>query len=237
MTTLADRLGRLARPTGLSVVVLGPDGAGKSSVTDAVGGPDLLPVFDRSVCWGFVPPLHRLIGRNHGPSSEPHALPPRSRAGSLVKAGYWLAFSILSHPRTYLMKARGGLVLYDRHFVDILVDATRYRYRGPLWILRAIWSLIPKPDLVVLLDAPAETIQKRKQELTVEETARQLHAYRALVGRLPNGVILDANRPFSEVVDALNRLLLARSMSRGVQRGQDRAAAPGAGKTTPSGAF
>lgn len=204
---LADRLGRLIRPRGLSVVVLGPDGAGKSSVTDAIGGPDLLPVFDRAVCWGFLPPLHRLI-KSQGSTSQPHALPARSLAGSLIKAGYWLVFSFLWHPRTHVMKARGGLVLYDRHFVDILVDAKRYRYKGPSWVLRAIWSVIPKPDLVVLLDAPAEIIQKRKKELSVKETARQLDAYRKLVEALPNGVIIDANKPFAQVVEALNRVVL-----------------------------
>lgn len=213
---LADRLGRLIRPRGLSVVVLGPDGAGKSSITDAIGGLDLLPVFDRSVCWGFVPPVHRLF-KSQGSTSRPHALPPRSLVGSLMKAGYWLAFSFLLHPRTHVMKARGGLVLYDRHFVDILIDAKRYRYKGPDWALRAIWAIIPKPDLVVLLDAPAEIIQKRKNELSVEETARQLEAYRKLVEALPNGVILDANKPFADVVEALNRVVLTHYSSRGAR--------------------
>ncbi len=212
--TLARRVGQLIRPQGLSVVVLGPDGAGKTSITDAIGGPDLLPVFDRSVCWGFVPPVHRLI-KNQGSTSQPHALPPRSLAGSLMKAGYWLTFSFLLHPRTHLMKARGGLVLYDRHFVDILVDARRYRYRGPAWVLLAIWAIIPKPDLVVLLDAPAETIQKRKKELSVEETARQLRAYRKLVEELPNGLIIDANKPFAQVVKTLNYLILNLYLKRG----------------------
>lgn len=211
---LADRLGRIVRPSGLSVVVLGPDGAGKSSVTDAVGGYDLLPIFDRSVCWGFAPPLHRLIRPNQGASSQPHALPARSLVGSLIKAGYWLVFSFLSHPRTHLIKARNGLVLYDRHFVDILVDAKRYRYNGPAWVLRAIWSVIPKPDLIVFLNAPAETIYKRKRELPVEEIARQLADYRKIVAALPNGAILDTNRPLADVVDALNRLILVRYLNR-----------------------
>ena len=203
------RLQRLARPQGLSVVVLGPDGAGKSSVTQAIGGPDLMPIFNRSVCWGFVPPLHRLIGRNHGPSSQPHGLPARSLIGSLLKSGYWLVFSVLAHPRTYFMKARGGLVLYDRHFIDILVDATRYRYSGPFWILHTIWRIIPKPDLVVMLDAPVEEIQKRKKELSVEETARQLDAYRILVRALPNGIVINADKPFADVVADLNGQILA----------------------------
>ncbi len=57
-------------------------------------------------------------------------------------------------------------MLNDRHFLDILVDQRRYRYGGPLWLLRLIRRLIPKPDLVNLLDAPPKVLQARKQELS-----------------------------------------------------------------------
>ena len=103
---LFDRAARLIRPDGLSVAVLGPDGAGKSSTTDALGGPTLLPAFDRAMCWGFIPPLHRLIGRNHGPSSDPHGLRPRSLANSILRATYWFLFSTLGYARVHLALAR-----------------------------------------------------------------------------------------------------------------------------------
>jgi hypothetical protein len=199
----ADRVGRVLQPEGLSVVVLGPDGAGKSSATEAIAGPKLPPVFDRSVIWGFVPPLHRLIGRNLGPASDPHALPARSLANSLMRATYWFLFLTLGHTRVHLALARSGLVLYDRHFVDIFVDPKRYRYSGPSWPLTTIWRLSPRPDLIVLLDAPAEVIQARKQEVPFEETARQLNAYRALVASLPNGVVVDGSKPFEAVTDTI----------------------------------
>lgn len=203
-----DRAARLLRPDGLSVVVLGPDGAGKSSTTDAVGGPDLLPVFDRSVCWGFVPPLHRLIGRNLGPSSEPHTLPPRSLANSTLRATYWFLYSTMGYARVHLALARNSLVLYDRHFVDILVDPKRYRYAGPMWPMRLIWRLIPKPDLVILLDAPAELIQARKQEVPIAETDRQRAAYLQLVTGLGNGRVVSSAKPFEEVTREINALLV-----------------------------
>lgn len=205
---VVDRAARLLRPDGLAVVVLGPDGAGKSSTTDAIGGPDLLPVFDRSVCWGFIPPLHRLIGRNLGPSSEPHMLPPRSLANSALRATYWFLYSSLGYARVHLALARNSLVLYDRHFVDILVDPKRYRYAGPMWPMRLIWRLIPKPDLIVLLDAPAELIQARKQEVPLAETDRQRKAYLQLVTGLGNGRVVSSAQPFETVTREINALLL-----------------------------
>ena len=202
------RAARLLRPDGLSVVVLGPDGAGKSSTTEAIGGADLVPAFDRSVCQGFVPPLHRLIGRNHGPSKEPHALPSRSLPHSMLRWAYWLGYSYADQLRVHLAIARGTLVLYDRHLVDVLVDQKRYRYSGPMWPMRLLWTLVPKPDLVVVLDAPAEVIQARKQEVPFAETARQRDAYLTLVRSLGYGYAIDASRPFDQVTGQLNDIIL-----------------------------
>ena len=207
-------LGRLINPPGITAVVLGPDGAGKSSTTDAVGGPDLLPIFDRSICLGFAPPLHRLAGRNDGPSKEPHALPPRSAMMSVAKAMYWLAYGLAAQVQIRLAVARNTLVLFDRHFVDILVDAKRYRYNGPTWLPQLIWRVLPKPDLVILLDAPAEVLQSRKQEVPFEVTLQQAAAYRQLVGALPFGRVVDASAPFPEVVAAVNDLLLKATQHR-----------------------
>jgi len=91
------------------------------------------------------------------------------------------------------------LVIYDRHFVDILVDAKRYRYGGPPWLLRLIWRLIPKPDLIILLDAAPEVLQARKQEVPYEETARQRMVCLSLVRKMQNGQIVDAALPMKNV--------------------------------------
>lgn len=220
---LASRIARLLRPDGAAIVVLGPDGAGKSSSTDALAGPALLPAFDRSVCQGFVPPLHRLLGKNHGPSSEPHAMPPRPLLHSLARCAYWLAYSVADQARVHVTKARGGLVLYDRHLVDIMVDQKRYRYSGPLWPIHLICKLAPKPDLVFVLDAPAEIIQSRKQEVPFEETDRQRRAYLHVVEQLGNGHAINGGSPFDRVLADINevvlRLLEARVEERVGRRG------------------
>ncbi|MCA1685043.1 MAG: thymidylate kinase-like protein, partial [Planctomycetia bacterium] len=115
--------------------------------------------------------------------------------------------------------ARFTLVLYDRHLVDTLVDPKRYRYTGPAWLLRLIWRLIPKPDLVILLDAPADVIRSRKQEVPPEETRRQCEAYRSLVGAMPNGHVVDAARPPEQVAADVDGIILRYLASR-VARGR-----------------
>jgi thymidylate kinase len=197
------------RPQGLTVVVLGPDGAGKSSVIDAL--PSMLaPAFNRTVCFGFVPAvmLNLLHGRNLG-HTDPHGLPPSSPAVSVLRAMlYWFAYYAASYPVRHLMMARATLILHDRHFVDALVDARRYRYGGPLWLLWLIWRCIPKPDLIILLDAPAEVLQKRKQEVSFAETDRQRRTYLELVESLGNGHVVRADQPLEHVLTDVSEIVL-----------------------------
>ena len=92
---------------------------------------------------------------------------------SLAKLGYWAVDYIVGYYLTIRPAlARSTLVLFDRYLVDALIDPRRYRYGGPRWALEALWWAIPKPDLVVLLDAPTHVLRDRKQELPAEEIDR-----------------------------------------------------------------
>jgi thymidylate kinase len=201
---------------GLSVAFLGPDGCGKSSVVDAVRR-NLAPAFVGTERRTFPPGLLR---RATGSNESPHAQRPRSFLSSSVRAVfYWLTYCTLGH--LWLIRpaiARGTLVVHDRHLVDALVDPRRYRYGGPAWLLRVIWRLVPKPDLVILLDAPADVIQARKQEVSAGETCRQLAAYRRLVSAMPNGHVVDAAMPLEEVVAAVQDLILGHLARRAEQQ-------------------
>jgi thymidylate kinase len=197
---IGRRLRRLLRrDRGLSVVFLGTDGSGKSSVVSAIRQ-QWSPAFCGTARHTFPPALRQRGGSET--NSTPHAAAPRSWAASVTRAiAYWFVYYTVGfYFATRRTLARQTLILYDRHLVDALVDARRYRYAGPQWLLRLIWRLIPKPDLVVLLDAPAEVVRARKQEVSQEEIARQRDAYRALVAALPNGHVVDAARPLERVI-------------------------------------
>ena len=78
-------------------------------------------------------------------------------------------------------KARASFVMNHRYLLDAIVDPKRYRYSGPAWLLRLIWTISPKPDLIVLLDADPRIIWERKKEVALEETIRQRDGYRKLI--------------------------------------------------------
>lgn len=209
MAHQAGRLRRIFRPDGFHVVLLGPDGAGKSSTIAALEA-SLAPLFSRTEVKGFAPTLRQILKRRPSSTATPHALKPRSLPTSLLRAGWWSVFALASHVTLRAEKTRSMLVLNDRHFIDILVDPVRYRYGGPRWVLKAVAKLMPRPDAIILLHGPAEILQARKKELTVEETARQCRDYLALVSALPNAHVIDATQPFAAVVSEATGIVLAK---------------------------
>jgi thymidylate kinase len=208
--SLCAKMKHFCRPdSGLSVVFLGPDGAGKSSVLQGVGE-TLAGAFGHTASRSFPPALlDRLLHRAGTPNDQPHGMPPRSYFASVIRAVfYWFAYHTFGYVMVHVALARSTLVLHDRHLVDALVDPRRYRYGGPPWLLRLIWRLIPKPDLVILLDAPAAVLQARKHEVPFEETARQREAYLSLIKTMKCGRVVDAGRPLPQVVRDVDGIIL-----------------------------
>jgi thymidylate kinase len=68
---------------------------------------------------------------------------------------------------------------------------------------------MPQPRLWVLLDAPAEILQARKQEVQAEESARQRQAYLSLVQKQQNYVIVNASQPLSKVITDVEHAITA----------------------------
>lgn len=212
----ARRVRRWIRPkNGLHVVFLGPDGVGKSTVIETFQR-DLEHAFLRSAYMTFAPSL--IPAKLAPKKSTPHELPPRSLPASYVKAAWWLicyTFGYFASVHTIL--ARGGLVVNHRYLIDAIVDQKRYRYSGPVRLLRWIWAIAPKPDLVLLLDAPPEVIRKRKSELPIDEIAKQRERYRAVVTPLAYGHVINAAQPLEKVIADAEGLVL-NHLARRVER-------------------
>jgi adenylate kinase len=78
------------------------------------------------------------------------------------------------------LTVKSNLVVFDRYFQDILVDPLRYRYGGPKWLSKLLSRFVPKPNLVIILEADPDIISRRKPEVSTDETRRQSAEYREL---------------------------------------------------------
>jgi thymidylate kinase len=231
LSEITTRVRACVQPEGVMVVFLGTDGAGKSTVTARIAQ-DLAPAFSstRRYHRPVASPLRwmkRYRAQSHSggrtsasvsvadmdaQSAQPHppGKPPHKLPASLLKLGLWWAdYTIFGYLLSvYPRLVRSNLVLLDRYYDDLLVHPEGYRYGGSLWLARFVGRFVPRPHLVILLDAPPEVIQARKPELTFEETAHQREMYLRVMEGYSNGHVVDASRPLDEVVDEVEMIIL-----------------------------
>jgi len=178
---------------GLFVVLLGPDGAGKTSLSDRLAdrlGQLLFKGTSRyHMQFNMIPKLSNVLyklfrfqteqidfTRKHSGSSIAPHLPWRS---FLYVCYYSLDF-LFGRLRLRKEKGLGCLILFDRYFYDFYFQ--RCNRRLSTRILDVFRYMVPKPDLVLLLESDPETIYARKDELELDEIRIQLDRA-ARVGR------------------------------------------------------
>jgi hypothetical protein len=213
---------RLTHPTGLVVLVVGPDGAGKSTLVDALLD-SCHRLFRRTgrLHWrpGVLPTPASMMGHSELDVDLPHSKPVHGHLLSLALLAYhWADFAIGGTVRILPLRARSGLVIWERGWWDVAVDPTRYRLQVPSWLVRALGLTLPKPDLALVLEAPAEVILERKSELTAKELERQRDAWKGVLPRGVPRVFLDAQKPPGHVAEegreSIVRVLEKRAMAR-----------------------
>jgi thymidylate kinase len=188
------------RQRGFSVALLAPDGAGKSTLAKELTRDAYLRA--RLIYMGTnldastvgLPTtrwLHeQLKSRRNGAAKKKN--PPRiilkgaAFVNRLVEQWYRAGVAI-----GHLL--RGRLVVFDRYIYDSWLN----KPPATVWkrLRRKLFeSLCPRPDLVILLDAPGQMLFERKGEHTPEWLEKQRRAYLALQDHVPQMRIVDATQ-------------------------------------------
>lgn len=194
---------RLFLPVGVSIVFLGPDGVGKTSVIEK-----LHDFFKKSFRLFYSTHLFFEKKINDNTAVEPYIEKPYNIIFSELKVGYMILRYMLMSPKLFLIKIRLGFTTLERYYYDLLVDPERFRVRKSSLLLNIGHFLIPKPNLVIYLDAPAKTILNRKKELNREQIIYFREKYQNLIKKLPNGYQINADQPLKQVVQDCVKVII-----------------------------
>ena len=197
---------RTSRRPGRFCVVVGLDGAGKTTLARnlaGLGGQEGYLAGVRYFHW--VPSWRQDFAC---PLPEPGNQPRKSRVHvGVIQAVLSVARLVRNLMRAQLawwwrlrpMRNRGYLVLVDRYFFNYYLDPVSVRYYGPRWVLDRLSRWFPKPEIVITLSAPAPVLRQRKQELSETEMHQQAAALRQLKFPTSQVIAADASEP-AEVV-------------------------------------
>jgi hypothetical protein len=178
------------RHRGLSVSLLGPDGAGKSTLAIGIQNSFICPV--RLVYMGLTGGLL--------PRADSLRFPVFVAFSRLLI--FWCRYLVAQYHRF-----RGRLVVFDRYIYDAEVP-TPY----PLSRLKRTYRwldghALPAPDLVLVLSAPGEVMYERKGSYNPKQLEDWRQHFLALRYRIPQLQIIDATRTKDEVrADVVERI-------------------------------
>jgi thymidylate kinase len=203
---LVNYMSRIFANPGFLLVILGPDGVGKSTIIKGIKKHHKKTKIFSGIYQGHLRP--RLLpdlsyffkkGRSEFDiacsSLENCDLKQEvpGIASSFIRFCYYfvdLSFGYLF--KVYPRLLQGKLVIFDRYYYDYFVDIYQRKIGLPWNILKIFSKVIPKPDLVVLLTASPETIIKRKQDVhQIGEIGRQLIKFKKLSDIVPNFAIIE----------------------------------------------
>ncbi|MGH8599185.1 MAG: hypothetical protein ACRET1_00875 [Burkholderiales bacterium] len=201
------KMARVLRPNGLTVAITGADDCGGHRMIAEVLA-DMAPAF-RDTWYANAPPAQPA---HRGAPDMASPMQRRSRRGPEV-SGISLVRLFFDHVVGHFVAARprkvhSTLIISDRRYPDVLVNPQRYGYGGSAMLARPARKLMPRPDLCILLRAPANPPAPGAAEITRTEPLRRGDDYPAFF-RGTHASVVNASQDVNHVARDIDRAILA----------------------------
>ena len=226
-----------------TVALIGADGSGKTTIGRTLER--TLPIRAKYLYMGsnaaLLPTTRAIRTLKHGRGTDASGWPPGAfekppakgrlhrmlrSTSSVFGLANRLAEEWLRQWIAWYHTRRGTIVVFDRHFYidyyhhDIVPGPRRSWTRGVHGFM--LKHVYPKPDLVILLDAPAEVLWERKREGTLDALVRRREEYLRLRDQMGSFTVVDAALPEEAVVLHVTRVILDRHENQKRRRDEPR---------------
>lgn len=141
--------------------------------------------------------------------TNPHRRKPASIISSFIRMTYYWLDYFIGVPIMLRKDVQfDRFTIYDRYIYDFIIDPHRSRINLPYFVRKIFSNLVIQPRIVFVLLTDAETIYKRKQELTIDEINRQLIEFEKLAKTHKRFRIIDASKTPEEIVDDAIKVII-----------------------------
>lgn len=206
-------------PSGKCLAFCGLDGAGKTTIIDELNDMFVNLLKSKKVYEGYwrpyvLPEIRELFGNKNskdgidvkaqkGKTVKEPERQPKGILSSLFKfAYYWLDY-MLAPIKYGNIRSRGGMVLFDRHYVDMVVHPKRFEMKVPRGLMLFLYHFIPKADYTFFLYCTPEEIYERKKEFSKKEIMIQTNDYNVVGKNIKNFIPIHTNTSIAEETDEI----------------------------------
>lgn len=194
---------------GLFIVIMGPDGVGKTTVCEGLKE-KMRKIFFKKILYyhshfGFFPELGKIysfIFKKKFSEDSIRQEKPVGLARTLLYLFYYGFENFLAWPYFIFLKIRGDLIIFDRYFYDFISASANRKI--PFLFFSFFAKLTPPPDILFILQAKPETIYQRKKDLSLNEIKKQLDAFqKLLILKVVPTIFVDSEKKPNEILNKI----------------------------------
>lgn len=190
------KIERIMHPTGMFIVLLGVDGAGKTTIATKLKEQYVTAFRKINHYHSRVRILKDIsqVKKDAAPidASNPHSKKKQAnKLVSIVKFGYYFLDFLMGNIIISVAKIKSSLILVERYYYDYSVDKIRYNLNLSNRFLNFFSAFILKPAAIFILTGDSQKLLERKHEISIQEIDEQKQKLEKMFVNDPKAVFID----------------------------------------------